>query len=79
MRIFLDETLSKCSHIILRLAGKKIVTTKQALMGPDLIDVKNLEANILLNKLRVEIRKSGTTDWAEIKRVVEARRFSIDV
>lgn len=78
MQITLNETPAKCQHIILEIAGRKILTTKQILMGAKPIDKRNLKINLLLNKLRVVIRKSGTTDWAKIKKNIELEDFDVN-
>lgn len=75
MKIKLNETPSKCSHIILEVAGRKIVTTKQDLMGAELMDMKDLKTSLIVNELRQTIRKSGTTNWTAIKKAVELTEF----
>jgi hypothetical protein len=78
MKIKLDETPTKCSHILLEINGKKIVTIKENLMGSEIIDMSNSKDTIAVNDVRREIVTMNTTDWAEIKQNIEKKEFALN-
>ncbi len=67
----LNETPSKCNHIILDTDIGIITTTKPELLSPSTIIGNTQEETDFLNQVREQILKTGETNWTNIKLIIE--------